>query len=114
MKLVTVRAITLVAFSVYLVGCFPFYDQRDGPAIADAIREASPASVLDVSYQDGDYMDGATVDVTMAGTVAEAEAFVCDVVDPIVRNADPPDGLGVWISDPNEEVLAVDWDTSCP
>ena len=92
----------------------PAYDQEGGPAIADAIRNASPPSVLDVYYRDGDFMDGATVNITMEGTVPEAEAFLCEVVDPIVRNGDPPEGLGVWVWDPNDEVLAVDWDTSCP
>ena len=35
------------------------------------------------------------------------------VVEPIVRNGDPPDGLGVWVWDPSENDLAVDWDTPC-
>ena len=107
-------AISLVSFSVGIAGCFPSYDQRGGPAIADAIRESSPPSVLDVHYQNGDFMDAATVQVTMVASVVEAEAFVCDVVKPIVRDGDPPESLGVWVWDPDEDVLAVDWDTSCP
>lgn len=114
MRLVPVHAVTLVAVGGCLIGCSLYYDQRGGPAIADAIRESSPPSVIDVSYRAGDYVDGATVNVTMEGTVAQVEAFVCDVVEPIVRSGDPPEGLGVWVWDSNEEVLAVDWDTSCP
>ena len=104
-----VASVTVLA----LVGCSFGYDQQGGPAIADAIRESSPPNVTEVYYREGDFMDGATVRVTMEGTVAEAETFVCDVVNPIVQNGDPPEGLGVWVFDANEGVLAVDWDTSC-
>lgn len=114
LRAVGVRAIAVAAFGMCLVGCFPpGYDQKGGPAIADAIRESSPPSVLEVHYQDGDFMDAATVQITMEGTVAGAEAFLCGVVEPIVRNGDPPESFGVWVWDPDEEVLAVDWETSC-
>ena len=108
----THRALAFIGM-LALAGCSLGYDQKGGPAIADAIREAGPPQVTEVHYQEGDFMDAATVQVTMEGTVSEAEAFLCDVVNPIVRNSDPPEGLGVWVFDPNDEVLAVDWDMSC-
>lgn len=114
MKTSAVRAIALATSVAVLTGCALAYEQRGGPAIADAIREASPANVVKVSYQAGDFMDGATVNVTMDGTVAEAESFLCEVVTYIVRNGDPPESLGVWIWSRDDDVLAVDWDTPCP
>jgi hypothetical protein len=108
-------AVVLLPLSIYLLLSWSLaYDQKGGPAIADAIREASPRSVLDIYYTPGDYMDSATVNITMDVTVAEAEAFVCEVVEPIVRNGDPPEGLGVWVWSPGGRDLAVDWDTDCP
>jgi hypothetical protein len=108
------RSIAVVVLATLLTGCYLRYDQRGGPAIADAIREASPPSVLEVDYVAGDYMDPSRVDVTMDGSVAEAEAFLCDVVEPIVHTGDPPDSLGVTVYDSDGEILAVDFRTPCP
>jgi hypothetical protein len=101
-------ALAISIVNVSLVSCVLAYDQKGGAAIADEIRTASPATVQEVAYVEGDFMDGARVDIVMRAdaTVDEAEALMCDVVQPIFDAGDPPDSLVVLAFDEGGSVLA--------
>jgi hypothetical protein len=85
------------------------YDQRGGPAIAAKIRAASSPIVTEVFYLEGDYMDAASVHVTLrAGTPeADALALVCEVIVPTIQDGDPPEGFSVALWD-RDRVVATD------
>lgn len=104
-------------FTLLIGGCHGFaaYDQRDGAAIADAIRAAGATSIQDVTYKPGDYLDPATIDVILKPGVSKADAagLVCSVVKPAIAAARPPDSLGVVLWDPTAtSVVATEQD--CP
>ena len=108
--------VAVVLVAVGLVGCGAEvgYDQRGGPAIAEAIRSAGSPLVATVAYHPGD-MDAATIDVTLvpgAGS-SDARSLVCSVIRPALASGDPPDSLGVDVRDAQgAEVLASDLDTA--
>src|SRR5215468_6413962 len=90
--------VAVVLVAVGLVGCGAEvgYDQRGGPAIAEAIRSAGSSLVATVAYHPGDFMDAATIDVTLvpgAGR-SDARSLVCSVIRPALAAGDPPDSLG--------------------
>jgi hypothetical protein len=92
------------------------YDQRGGPAIADAIEAAGSPIVETVNYHLGDLIDAATISITIrhGSTAAEITSLLCNVVAEAVQNGDPPDSLGVEVWDEDvTQILASDLDP-CP
>jgi hypothetical protein len=109
---------SIVVFGLVACGAEVGYDQRGGPAIAEAIRSAGSPLVMTVVYHPGDFVDTATIDVILvrgAGS-SEARTLVCSVIRPALAAGVPPDSLGVDVWDAQEaEVLASDFDTAaCP
>jgi hypothetical protein len=94
----------IVSFAGVLAGCAPApggaVDQRGGPAIAAEIRRGDRDIVRHVGYTPGDLLDAARIDVQLRGTAtaAEIQEFVCEVVIPALRTGDPPQDLGVFLS----------------
>ena len=91
------------------------YDDRDGPRIADTIRNAGANMVASVDYRPGNAMDPALVTVKLREGASKDAAveFVCSVVRPTIDLADAPVGLGVDIWDSRGEQLLATESVSC-
>jgi hypothetical protein len=107
--------LALIPLTLFVTGCTDGlgYDQRGGLAIADHIRELSSPLVSTVDYRAGNFMDSATIDITLMLGVADedAKAFVCEVALPWAESSDPPDGLGIDVWDSaSKRIVASDLD----
>jgi hypothetical protein len=91
------------------------YDDRDGPRIADTIRNAGANMVASVDYRPGNPMDPALVTVKLREGASKDEAveFACTVVRPAMDSANAPVGLGVDIWDSRGEHLLATESVSC-
>jgi hypothetical protein len=83
------------------------YDQRDGPAIAEAIQRQASPDVLRVVYLPGDFMDPASIQVHVAPGVDEDVAYVlyCNAIWPAVTTRTAPEAFGIDVLDPAGRLL---------
>jgi hypothetical protein len=107
---------TVIVLTV-AVGCGrDNYDQRGGPAIAEAVRALNSPIVEEVAYRPGTTLDAARIDI-IVGSNANAEALtelMCSQVRPLLQRGDPPESMTVlaW-REGSDRILRVDTDP-CP
>jgi hypothetical protein len=88
-------------------------DQRNGPGIAEHIRDLQSPIVAQVLYQPGDVLRAATIILVLRPGVGagDASAFICTVAYPYAEASDPPYHLRMVAWDGDSRVVASD--TGC-
>lgn len=112
------RAALGIAMLSLVAACqsFPSFDQAGGQSIADQIAASHSPIVGSLVLHPGDYLDGASVQITLRPGVADADAvaLMCDLIEPAIRNGNPPTGFTVDIWDDTSSRIVVTEDRPCP